>query len=313
MKPPRILLLGSRGQVGWELARALAPVGAVIAPVRGDDGGTGSDLADEAAVRELCVATSPDVIVNAAAYTAVDAAERDEAGANAVNATAVGVLASEAFRAGALLVHYGTDYVFDGAGSSGWTEQSPTGPVNAYGRSKLAGERLIESSGCRALVLRTSWVYAARGHNFLRTVLRLSTERTALRVVADQHGAPTGAELIADVTAHCVRRALVDPSACGTYHLAAAGTTTWHEYALRIVRAARAAGWPMRVDDGQIAAVSTAEYAAPAPRPLNSRLDTARLRAAFDLELPHWTTGVDRVLAEILAAGPAALAAGRTA
>jgi dTDP-4-dehydrorhamnose reductase len=304
-EPPRILLFGSRGQVGWELARALAPLGRVIAPGRDAAAGSaGADFRDPERLRAIVREASPDAIVNAAAYTAVDAAESDEPTAQLVNATAVGVLAEAAAQRDALLVHYGTDYVFDGSGTQPWTEHAPTGPLNAYGRSKLAGEQAIAASGCRALVLRTSWVYAARGANFLRTILRLATTRDALRVVADQHGAPTGAELIADVTAHCVRRALADPAVAGTYHLAAAGETTWYAYALRIVRAARAAGWPVRVRDEQLAAVPTAEYPTAARRPLNSRLDTTRLRRTFDLELPPWEFGVERVLEELLAAGP---------
>ena len=216
----KLLLLGANGQVGWELRRALAPLGDVIALQRADLVG---DLRDAASTVDRVRELQPDVIVNAAAYTAVDKAESERDAAFAVNATAPGELAHEAQSLGALLVHYSTDYVFDGTGAEPWREDSQTGPINAYGESKLAGENAIRATGCRHLILRTSWVYAARGQNFVRTMLRLAQERDELTVIDDQHGAPTGAELLADTTAHAIRAVQAAGSRAGTYHVAAAG------------------------------------------------------------------------------------------
>ena len=290
----KILLLGKNGQVGWELQRSLAPLGELIALGRAD----GADLGNAEALAATVRAVAPDIIVNAAAYTAVDRAESEPELAHAVNAAAPGVLAREAAACGAWLVHYSTDYVFDGTGCTPWTEDAPTGPINAYGRSKLAGENAIRDSGCRHLILRSSWVYAARGSNFAKTMLKLAAERDALNVIDDQFGAPTGAELLADVTALALRSALQRAELSGTYHLAAAGETTWHGYARHVIEQARAAGRPIRVAADAVAAVPTSAFPTPAQRPLNSRLDTRKLRHAFDLTLPAWQTGVDRMLAE---------------
>ena len=296
----RILLLGKDGQVGWELQRALAPLGEVVAPGRDDTGSLAGDLGRPEALAGTVRTVAPDVIVNAAAYTAVDRAESEPEAAHAINALAPGVLAREAASLGAWLVHYSTDYVFDGSGNDPWAEDSPTGPLNVYGRTKLEGERHIRASGCRHLIFRTSWVYAARGGNFARTMLRLAEERDSLRVIDDQFGAPTGAELIADVTAHALRAARTDVGLAGTYHLAAAGETTWHGYARHVITRARQAGRATRAGPDAILPITTDEFPTPARRPGNSRLDTSRLREAFDLVLPHWTTGVDRMLAELL-------------
>lgn len=294
----KILLLGKNGQVGWELQRALAPLGTLIALDRGGADGLRGDLENLEGLDRTVRRAVPDVIVNAAAYTAVDKAETDAGRAQCINAEAPGVLARAAAQVGALLVHYSTDYVFDGSGDQPWREDAPVGPLSVYGRSKLAGEEAIRGSGCRHLILRTSWVYAARGGNFARTMLRLATERERLTVIADQHGAPTGAELIADVTAHAVRAERADRSLGGTYHLAAAGETSWHGYAGFVIEEARALGAVLKV--GEIAPIATHDYPTAAQRPLNSRLDTARLQERFGLVMPDWRDGVARMLREIL-------------
>ncbi len=294
----RILLLGKNGQVGWELQRALAPLGELIALDRQGEGIDCGDLGRQVDLAETVRRLAPDVIVNAAAYTAVDRAESDAALAHAINAEAVGMLAQEAEALGAWLLHYSTDYVFDGSGSRAWREDDTTAPLSVYGRSKLAGEKAIRASGCQHLIFRTSWVYAARGGNFARTMLRLAAERERLVVIDDQQGAPTGAELIADLSAHALRAAVGDPALAGTYHLAAAGETSWHGYAGFVVAEARALGVALRVEE--IAPIATSEYPTPAIRPLNSRLDCERLRSSFGLALPDWRVGVARMLREIL-------------
>ena len=244
-------------------------------------------------------ALAPDVIVNAAAYTAVDKAEAEPQAANTVNAVTPGVLAKEAAGLDAWLVHYSTDYVFDGTGVTPWSEDDPVAPLNEYGRSKLAGEETVRASGCKHLIFRTSWVYAARGNNFARTMLKLARERDSLKVINDQHGAPTGADLLADITAHTLRSALLNPGLAGTYHAVASGVTTWHGYATHVIHRARALGIPVKVADEAIHAVSTSEFPTPARRPGNSRMDTRKLRTAFGLHLPEWEQGVDRMLTEI--------------
>lgn len=294
----RILLFGKNGQLGWELQRSLAPLGEVIALGTHDqpcaDFNRPSDVA--ATVRAL----APDVIVNAAAYTAVDKAESDSQTAMTVNAVTPGLVARTAAGLGAWLVHYSTDYVFDGSGMTPWREDDPVAPVNEYGRGKLAGEENIRTAGGRHLIFRTSWVYAARGNNFAKTMLKLAQERDALKVIDDQYGAPTGADLLADITAHALRAVMVQPELGGTYHVAPAGETTWHGYARHVIGRARAAGLPVKVAEDAIAAVPTSEFPTPARRPANSRLDTAKLRSAFGLHLPDWRVGVDRMLTEIL-------------
>jgi len=297
----KILLLGKNGQVGWELQRALAPLGEVVALDRHGEQGLCGDLADLDGLTATLRALDPDVIVNAAAYTAVDKAESEPELALRINGEAPGVLAREAARLGAWLVHYSTDYVFDGSGEQPWREDAPTGPLSVYGRSKLAGEAAIAASGARALVFRTSWVYAARGGNFAKTMLRLARERDQLRVIADQIGAPTGAELIADVTAHALRQVLGSADASslgGIYHLAAAGETSWFDYARFVLLQAEQAGEVLKVGHEQIEAIPTSAYPTPAQRPLNSRLDTTKLQETFGLHLPNWQDGVARMLTE---------------
>lgn len=297
----KILLLGSNGQVGWELQRALAPLGSVTAVTRDGGGGLCGDLSQPDALAATAQAVAPDVIVNAAAYTAVDQAEDEPELAEAVNATAPAVLAREARALGAWLVHYSTDYVFDGTGVQPWHEKDPTGPLNVYGRTKREGEVAIQDSGCRHLIFRTSWVYASRGKNFIRTMLRLAAERDALQVIDDQHGAPTGSALIADVTAQALPMVMRQPELGELYHLAAAGETTWHGYALRVIEEARRAGWHVKVAPEAIASVTTDAFPTKARRPGNSRLACSRLEDAFDLCMPPWQQGVDHALAEILA------------
>ena len=299
----KLLLLGRNGQVGWELQRSLAPLGELIALDRqGDAGGQGlcGDLSRLDELARTVRALRPDVIVNAAAHTAVDKAESEPEQARLLNALAPQVLAREAAQTGALLVHYSTDYVFDGSGSAARTETEATAPLSVYGSSKLEGEQLILASGCRHLIFRTSWVYAARGGNFAKTMLRLAQEREVLSVIDDQWGAPTGADLIADVTAHAIRQLQCQPGDQGLYHLVAGGETTWHAYASHVIAKARelAPERPWKVQ--RIAAVPTSAFPTPAQRPHNSRLNTERLQQTFGLRLPHWQAGVDRMLQEII-------------
>ena len=296
----RILLLGCKGQVGWELQRSLAPLGDLLACDFDTPGELKADFSDPTALAALVRRVQPQLIVNSAAHTAVDKAESEPDLARAINATAPGIVAREAAALGALLVHYSTDYIFDGSGSAPRDEDAPTGPLSVYGRTKLEGEQLIRASGCRHLILRTSWVYAARGGNFARTMLRLAAERESLNVIADQVGAPTGAELLADVTAHAVRRVLAEPALAGSYHCVAGGETNWFEYARFVIEWARARGQPVRVAPDAIHPIPTSAYPTPAARPLNSRLSTHKLQQAFGLTLPHWQTGVERMLTEVL-------------
>jgi dTDP-4-dehydrorhamnose reductase len=301
----RILLLGKNGQVGWELQRSLAVLGEVVALDRSGSDELVGDLADLAGLERTVQAARPQVIVNAAAYTAVDQAESEAGLARRINAEAPGVLAQAAARTGALLVHYSTDYVFDGSGSAPWKEDDVTAPLSVYGRSKLEGEQAIAAAGGRHLIFRTSWVYGARGGNFAKTMLRLARERERLNVIEDQIGAPTGADLLADVTAHAIRHLLppmghneLTPS--GVYHVTASGETTWHGYARFVLQQAQAAGQALKAGPGQVQPIPTSSYPTPARRPHNSRLDTTRLRNTFGLSLPHWQAGVQRLLDEIL-------------
>ena len=294
----KILLLGKNGQVGWQLQRALAPLGEIVALERKDAGG---DLADPQGLAAAVRAAKPQVIVNAAAYTAVDKAESEPQLARLINTEAPAALAREAAASGALLVHYSTDYVFDGSGSAPWQESDATGPLNVYGATKLAGEQAIAASGCAHLTFRTSWVYAAHGDNFIKTMLRLAATRERLTVIDDQKGAPTGAELIADVTAHAISQTLQQPAKAGLYHLTAAGAASWFDYAqyvLALARQARPQG--VKTAAGGVQPIASSQYPAAARRPLNSRLDTRRLQAAFGLQMPPWQQGVTRVLREIL-------------
>lgn len=295
----RILLFGKRGQVGWELQRSLAPLGQIVAIDCEGAGNLCGDFTDLAGLAASVRAVAPEVIVNAAAHTAVEKAESEPELARTINALAPGVLAEEADRLGAWLVHYSTDYVFDGSGDSPWRENDPTGPLSVYGRTKLEGEQAVARCD-RHLTFRTSWVYAARGNNFARTMLRLAAERDQLKIVADQFGAPTGAELLADVTAHALREAWRNPGLAGLYHLAAAGETSWHGYACHVIEHARQSGQAIRVSPAAVEAVASSAYPTAAARPHNSRLDTQKVQAALGLTLPDWRTGVERMLVEVL-------------
>jgi len=295
----KILLFGKRGQVGWELQRSLALLGEIVALDCEGSGSLCGDFTDLAGLAACVRAVAPEIIVNAAAHTAVDKAEAEPELARTINALAPAVLAEEATRLAAWLVHYSTDYVFDGSGETPWRESDPTGPLGVYGQTKLDGERAVRRCE-RHLIFRTSWVYAARGNNFARTMLRLASERDQLQVVADQIGAPTGAELLADVTAHALRSVQSRPDLAGLYHLVASGETSWHGYARLVIEYARQAGQTIRVAREAIAAVPSSAYPVPAPRPHNSRLDTRKLQAAFGLTLPDWQVGVERMLEEVL-------------
>ena len=294
----KILLLGKGGQVGWELQRSLAPLGELIA-LEFDSTDHCGDFTNLAGLVETVRKVAPDVIVNAAAHTAVDKAESEPELVRTINAIAPGVLADEAEKLGAWLIHYSTDYVFDGSGTTPWKETDATGPLGVYGRTKLEGEQAVDRC-TRHLIFRTSWVYAARGANFAKTMLRLAKERDELKVIADQFGAPTGAELLADVTAQAIRTTQDKPELAGLYHLVAGGETSWYDYAQFVIAFAKQSGETIRVTPDAIKPIPTTDYPTPAKRPLNSRLDTTKLKTTFDLQLPDWRDGVRRVLTEIL-------------
>ena len=296
----KILLLGKNGQVGWELQRALAPLGEVIALDFDSAGPLKADFSNPESLAATVRAVAPTIIVNAAAHTAVDKAESEPDFARALNATSPAVLAREAASLGAWLMHYSTDYVFDGGGSTPWHEDSPTGPLSVYGATKLEGEEAIRASGCAHLIFRTSWVYATRGNNFAKTMLKLAKERERLTVIDDQIGSPTGADLLADLTAHALRAAVARPELAGTYHAVANGETSWHGYARHVIEYARAAGQPIKVAPEAVEAVQTSAFPTPARRPANSRMNTSKLRNAFDLALPSWQAGVERMLTEVM-------------
>jgi dTDP-4-dehydrorhamnose reductase len=299
----KILLLGKNGQVGWELQRSLAPLGELVAPGRNDPDLCG-DLSNLEGLARTVQTVRPDVIVNAAAHTAVDRAESEPELAHTLNALAPGVLAQQAAKLGAWLVHYSTDYVFDGSGSRPWAETDTPAPLSVYGRTKLEGERLIQAACPQHLIFRTSWVYAARGGNFAKTMLRLVQERERLTVINDQFGAPTGAELIADITAHALRQCLRQPQDAGLYHLAAGGETSWHGYANQVLALARLIDSAIKIKAIEVAPVATSAFPTAARRPLNSRLDCQKLQTAFGLALPNWAHGVERMMREVCEALP---------
>ncbi|MBK6596042.1 MAG: dTDP-4-dehydrorhamnose reductase [Burkholderiales bacterium] len=303
----KILLFGREGQVGWELQRSLAPLGELV--VLGRDAssnpdGLCGDLTQLEALAHTVRQVRPDVVVNAAAHTAVDKAESESALAYTINALAPGVLADEAQKLGAWLVHYSTDYVFDGSGTQPWQEDDATGPLSVYGHTKLEGERAVARCA-RHLIFRTSWVYAARGGNFAKTMMRLAGERDTLQVIDDQIGAPTGADLLADVTALAIHRVLMrEPaesgeSLAGTYHLCASGSTSWYGYAKYVLALVAAAQPAIKMVVNEVKPVPTTAFPTPAKRPHNSRLDTRKLQKNFGLHLPAWQTGVLRMLNEI--------------
>ncbi|WP_413528576.1 dTDP-4-dehydrorhamnose reductase [Rahnella inusitata] len=291
-----ILLFGKTGQVGWELQRALAPLGNVIAlDVHSKD--YCGDFSNPEGIAETVRRIKPDVIVNAAAHTAVDKAESEPDFAQLLNATSVEAIAKEAALIGAWLVHYSTDYVFPGDGDKPWSEDDATGPLNTYGETKLAGEIAVQKNCPKHLIFRTSWVYAGKGNNFAKTMLRLAKDRDELSIINDQFGAPTGAELLADGTAHAIRTALCKPEVAGLYHLVASGTTTWFDYANLVFTEAQNNAFELALKKTH--PVATSAYPTPARRPNNSRLDNRKFQDTFDLTLPSWDTGVKRMLAEL--------------
>ena len=298
----KILLFGKSGQVGWELQRALSPLGELIALDSDSTGHCGNFTQLEGLVQTVRT-VRPDVIVNAAAHTAVDKAESEPELAHILNALAPEVLAAEAAKLGAWLVHYSTDYVFDGSGDRPWLESDAPAPLSVYGTTKRDGETRVAAANPRHLIFRTSWVYAARGGNFAKTMLRLAQERERLTVINDQFGAPTGAELLADVTAHTIRQVthrLVDNKDAGLYHLVADGVTSWFDYANHVLAQAQLLQPAIIIKASQVDPVSTSAFPTPARRPRNSRLDTRKLQSTFGLTLPPWQLGVNRMLAEIL-------------
>ena len=293
----RILLTGRDGQVGFELQRALAPLADLVAVGREE-----CDLANPDSIRALMQQVQPKIIVNAAAYTAVDKAESDQPNATAINSMAPAILGEEAKRLGAMVIHYSTDYVFDGNKTAAYFEDDDVNPLSVYGQTKYEGERALQCSGAKYLLLRTSWVTGAHGRNFTKTILRLASSRDQLKVVADQFGAPTSAALLADTTAHLISRYLRDAEIdfpFGLYHLTAGGQTSWHEYASFIINEATALGSILRVKSENILPINTAEYPTPARRPPNSLLDTTHFRATFGLSLPLWQKGVRHIIQQL--------------
>ncbi len=295
----KILLFGMGGQVGWELQRSLAPLGELVA-LDHDSTEYCGNFSNPMGLVDTVRKVKPDLIVNAAAHTAVDKAESEPELVRTLNALTPELLAQEAQRLGAWFVHYSTDYVFDGSGDRPWSETDLPAPLNVYGHSKLEGEQRVQSACQRHLIFRTSWVYAARGGNFAKTMLRLAQERDRLTVIDDQVGAPTGAELLADVTAHAIVQAMRQPADAGLYHLAAAGETSWWGYATHVLAQARQLQPALQIRAAEVLAVPTSAFPTPARRPHNSRLDTRKLQATFGVKLPSWQQGVNRMLAETL-------------
>lgn len=294
----KILLLGKNGQLGWELQRSLGLLGELIALDRLGQETMCGDLANLDGLRKTIVDLKPDIIVNAAAYTAVDRAESEPELVNLINAQAMEVLAQEALKINAWLVNYSTDYVFNGTGTRAWCESDTTAPLNQYGQSKLEGEQAIQNSGCKHLIFRTSWVYGSKGNNFAKTMLRLASERQTLSIINDQVGAPTSAALLADCTSHALFQTIHNPQLAGLYHLAASGETTWYKYANIVIDQARKLGTELLVNE--IKPISTLDYPIAAKRPYNSRLNTTKFSDSFGLVLPEWEKGVIRMLYETI-------------
>lgn len=295
----KILLFGKSGQVGWELNRSLQPLGEVFVFGRKE-----ADFSNPDSLRDIVREIKPDVIVNAVAYTAVDKAEKEEELAGAINSSAPGVLAEVALEINALLVHYSTDYVFDGTKESPYVESDEPNPINAYGRTKLAGERAIQLSGCDYLILRTTWVYASRGSNFLRTILRLANDHMELRIVSDQHGAPTWARNISDITGHVLVSAQQERYSgkfgSGIYHLCASGESTWYDFADAIIEQAKILDTEKSIVTEKVLPIATEDYPLPAPRPKNSQLDSSLLMARFGVTMPDWRNAMKLCVDEVL-------------
>lgn len=300
----KLLILGKNGQVGWELQRALQPLGDVLALDRHQDAKTQycGDIANFDAIAQIITQFCPDVVVNATAYTAVDKAEADVEQANLINHLAVQHLAEQCKAINALLIHYSTDYVFNGEGQASWQEDDPKAPINAYGKTKLQGEIALEQSQTKFINFRTSWVYGTHGNNFIKTMLKLAQTKDELNIIVDQIGVPTNAALIADVTAQVIRYYVLNPSLQdklhGHYHLAPRGETSRYDFAQLIFAQARSNGVELKVK--QVGAIPTTGYPTPAKRPLNSRLNTQKLQQTFYIHLPEWQQGVEHVIAEII-------------
>ncbi len=293
----KILLFGKNGQLGWELHRSLQPLGEVIALGRSE-----ADFSNPESLRAVVKENQPDIIVNAVAYTSVDKAEEEEALAVTINKTAPGVLAEESLKLGALLIHYSTDYVFDGTRAGPYIETDVPSPVNAYGRTKLAGEQVIQSSGCDYLIFRTSWVYAARGRNFLLTILKLARERDELSIVADQIGSPTSARLIADTSVLCLQQSIkqrwMGVFSSDLYHLTASGNTSWQGFAEEIIHIAeQVLAQPLKIST--INMIPTVEYPTPAKRPMNSQLQLNKLESIFGVKMPNWRNELELCMKEL--------------
>ncbi len=295
----KILLFGKNGQVGWELQRSLAPLGELIA-LHSTSTDFCGDLTNFTGIQQTIRKIAPDIIVNAAAYTAVDKAESESELAHRLNAQAPGVIAHEARQLNAWLIHYSTDYVFNGYGDQPFVETDTAEPLNVYGQTKLEGEKNIQASGCLHLIFRTSWVYSANGNNFIKTILRLAQQRDKLTVVNDQIGSPTGAELIADITAFALLTTKHKPKISGLYHLAASGSTSWYEFAKFILKSAESANLPLKIQSTALQPITSSDFPSAAQRPFNSRLSSLKLAQTFDLMLPAWQIGVERTLAEIV-------------
>lgn len=293
----KILLIGKNGQVGWELQRSLVTLGDVVAVDYFDNTLCG-DLSNPQGIAQTIQTVKPDVIVNAAAHTAVDKAETEQELSRLLNADSVEVIAKESAKLGALLIHYSTDYVFNGEGTHYRNEDEQTGPLNVYGETKLAGELAVAKHNARHFIFRTSWVYAMRGANFAKTMLRLAKEKEKLSIINDQFGAPTGAELLADATAIAIRTAVHNQKLFGTYHLVASGETTWFDYAQYVFSIAKELGETLSIKE--VIGVDTSAYPTPAKRPHNSRLSNKKFQTAFEVKLPDWKVGVKRVVTEIL-------------
>lgn len=293
----KILLLGKNGQVGWELQRSLAPLGEVIALDRLGLNDWCGDLTEPEKLYQTIIDISPDVVVNASAYTAVDLAESDQDTANLVNHISVGRVAEACQVVKALFVHYSTDYVFNGVGTCAFKEDDLPSALNVYGHTKALGEYAIQQAGCNYLILRTSWVFATKGKNFLKTMLNLAQQREELSIIDDQVGAPTSAELIADVTAQIIPSALVSHKK-GIYHLVASGETSWFGYASYIFKRAKENSMELKLK--KAIPIPTTAYPTPAKRPLNSRLDNQKIQQTFQIQLPNWQWYVDRTVMELL-------------
>ncbi len=291
----KLLVFGKNGQVGHELLRTLNPLGEIVALDQQD-----VDLTDLDNLRKVLYAQAPGVIANAAAYTAVDKAESEPELAQIINADAVRVMADYARYNGSLLVHYSTDYVFDGEKHGAYLENDLANPLSVYGKTKRAGEEAVQQAGCHHLIFRTSWVHSAHGHNFIKTILRLAKERNSLNIVADQIGAPTSAELIADITALSIAAWQADVLPEGVYHLTASGETSWHGLASYVVEQAIARGANLNLDASKIHTITTEEYSLPAKRPKNSRLDNTKLTQRLGFQMPDWRMHVDRVIGQLV-------------